>query len=48
MNRNELIFKNSASEFENKSLAGPYGDAIMELDYSTGEILDAINAAGIN
>ncbi len=37
----------TAPEFENKSPAGPYGDAIMELDYRTGEILDAIKAAGI-
>ncbi|MGI9538100.1 MAG: sulfatase-like hydrolase/transferase, partial [Desulfocapsaceae bacterium] len=37
----------TAPEFENKSPAGRYGDAIMELDYRTGEILDAINAAGI-
>lgn len=37
----------TAPEFENKSPAGRYGDAIMELDYRTGEILDAIKAAGI-
>jgi arylsulfatase len=37
----------SAPEFTGKSPAGPYGDAIMELDYRTGEILDAIKAAGI-
>jgi arylsulfatase len=37
----------TAPEFEGKSPAGPYGDAIMELDYRTGEVLDAINAAGI-
>lgn len=37
----------TAPEFEGKSPAGPYGDAIMELDYRTGEILDAIKAAGI-
>jgi len=37
----------SAPEFTGVSPAGPYGDAIMELDYRTGEILDAITAAGI-
>jgi len=37
----------TAPEFEGKSPAGPYGDAIMELDYRTGEVLDAITAAGI-
>jgi len=37
----------TAPEFEGKSPAGPYGDAIMELDYRTGEILDAIKTAGI-
>ncbi|MGI9205319.1 MAG: sulfatase-like hydrolase/transferase [Woeseiaceae bacterium] len=37
----------AAPEFTGKSPAGPYGDMIMELDYRTGEILDAIEAAGI-
>jgi len=37
----------TAPEFTGKSPAGPYGDAIMELDYRTGEVLDAIEAAGI-
>jgi len=37
----------TAPEFRGKSPAGPYGDAIMELDYRTGEVLDAIKAAGI-
>jgi arylsulfatase len=37
----------SAPEFTGVSPAGPYGDAIMELDFRTGEILDAITAAGI-
>jgi arylsulfatase len=37
----------TAPEFQGKSPAGPYGDAIMELDYRTGEIVDAISAAGI-
>lgn len=35
------------AEFKGKSPAGPYGDAIMELDYRTGQVLDAIEAAGI-
>ena len=34
-------------EFEGRSSIGPYGDAIMELDYRTGEVLDAVAAAGI-
>jgi arylsulfatase len=34
-------------EFEGKSINGPYGDAIMELDYRTGQVLDAIKSAGI-
>ena len=37
----------SAPEFTGKSRIGPYGDAIMELDYRTGQVLDAIKAAGI-
>ncbi len=37
----------TAPEFTGKSRIGPYGDAIMELDYRTGEILDAIKAAGV-
>jgi len=37
----------TAPEFTGKSPVGPYGDAMMELDYRTGEILDAIKAAGI-
>jgi arylsulfatase len=36
-----------AREFEGKSRIGPYGDAIMELDYRTGQVLDAIKAAGV-
>jgi arylsulfatase A-like enzyme len=36
-----------APEFEGKSRIGPYGDAIMELDHRTGQVLDAIEAAGI-
>jgi arylsulfatase A-like enzyme len=34
-------------EFTGKSRIGPYGDAMMELDYRTGQVLDAIKAAGI-
>ena len=36
-----------APEFEGLSRIGPYGDAIMELDYRTGQVLDAIEAAGV-
>lgn len=35
------------AEFKGKSPAGPYGDAIMELDYRTGQVLDAIEDAGV-
>jgi arylsulfatase A-like enzyme len=34
-------------EFVGKSRIGPYGDAVMELDYRTGQVMDAIKAAGI-
>jgi arylsulfatase A-like enzyme len=37
----------TAPEFEGKSRIGPYGDAIMELDHRTGQVLDAIKAAGV-
>ncbi len=38
-----------ASEaFRGKSANGPYGDAIAELDWSTGRILDALAANGID
>jgi arylsulfatase A-like enzyme len=37
----------AASEFTGKSRIGPYGDAIMELDYRTGQVLDAIKTAGV-
>jgi arylsulfatase A-like enzyme len=37
----------AAPEFTGKSRIGPYGDAVMELDYRTGEVLDAIKAAGV-
>jgi arylsulfatase len=36
-----------AAEYTGKSRIGPYGDAIMELDYRTGQVLDAIKAAGV-
>jgi arylsulfatase A-like enzyme len=34
-------------DFENKSKAGIYADTKMEVDYNVGQILDAINEAGI-
>ncbi len=34
-------------EFVGKSRIGSYGDAMMELDHRTGEVLDAIKAAGV-
>jgi arylsulfatase len=37
----------TAPEFSGKSRIGPYGDAVMELDFRTGQVLDAIKAAGI-
>ena len=37
----------TAPEFEGKSRIGAYGDAIMELDHRTGQVLDAIKAAGV-
>jgi arylsulfatase len=37
----------TAPEFVGKSRIGPYGDAIIELDYRTGQILDAIKSAGV-
>jgi arylsulfatase len=41
-------FPNDVSEeFRGRSGAGKYGDSIVELDARTGEILDAIRAAGI-
>ena len=36
-----------APEFTGKSRIGVYGDAIMEHDHRTGQVLDAIKAAGI-
>ena len=37
----------TAPEFTGKSSIGPYGDAILELDHRTGEVLAAIKDAGI-
>jgi len=34
-------------EFAGKSRIGPYGDAIMELDHRTGQVLDALKAADV-
>jgi arylsulfatase len=34
-------------EFEGKSRIGIFGDCMMELDYRTGQVLDAIKAGGI-
>lgn len=37
----------TAPEFVGKSRIGPYGDAILELDFRTGQILDALKANGV-
>ncbi len=34
-------------DFEGKSRIGQYGDSVMELDYRSGQVLDAIREAGI-
>ena len=34
--------------FQGKSLAGPYGDTIEEIDWSVGEIISALERAGID
>lgn len=34
-------------DFNGKSRIGAYGDAIMELDFRTGQVLDALKAAGV-
>lgn len=36
-----------AEEFIGSSGTGPYGDSVVELDARTGQVLDAIDAAGI-
>ena len=36
-----------SSEFEGKSRIGAYGDMMMELDYRTGQVLDALKVAGV-
>lgn len=41
-------FPNDVSpEFKGKSGVGKYGDSVVELDYRTGQVLDAIKDAGI-
>jgi arylsulfatase A len=37
-----------SSDFEGHSAAGMYGDVIEEIDWSTGRILDALKAAGVD
>ena len=37
----------SSPQFRGKSLAGPYGDAVEELDWSTGQILDVLREEGL-
>jgi uncharacterized sulfatase len=37
-----------SSEYVNHSSAGMYGDVIEEIDWSTGQVLDALRAAGID
>jgi len=36
-----------SKEFEGRSRVGNYGDSLMELDYNSGQILDALKEAGI-
>ncbi len=38
----------ASTDFEGKSLAGLYGDVINELDWSVGEVLDALKTNGID
>jgi arylsulfatase A len=40
------IFADEA--FQGKSLAGPYGDTIEEIDWSVGQIINALETAGID
>ncbi|HZR25339.1 MAG TPA: sulfatase [Vicinamibacterales bacterium] len=37
-----------SAEFEDHSAAGKYGDVIEEIDASTGRVLDALKAAGVD
>src|SRR5690606_16189735 len=37
----------ASPEFKGKSRAGIYGDAVEEIDWSTGEILDALREEGL-
>lgn len=36
-----------SKDFEGRSHIGDYGDSVMELDYNTGRVLDAIKESGI-
>src|SRR5690606_30785523 len=38
----------ASAAFQNRSANGPYGDAIEEMDWSTGQILRALAEAGID
>ena len=38
----------ASPKFKGKSAYGPYGDAIEEIDWSTGRILDTLNELGID
>jgi arylsulfatase A len=38
----------ASREFRGKSADGPYGDAVEELDWSAGQILDTLREAGID
>jgi arylsulfatase A-like enzyme len=38
----------ASREFRGKSGSGAYGDALQELDWSTGQILDALREAGVD
>ena len=37
----------ASDRFENKSSGGRFGDAVEEIDWSVGEVLDAIDKAGV-
>lgn len=38
----------ASAEFKGKSPRGPYGDAVAELDWSVGEVLSALEKAGVS
>ena len=40
--------QNHAARFTGKSGIGPFGDALMEMDWEIGEIVDAVEAAGVS